>query len=220
LKTIIRIRWDRIWRGPHGEDRFPRRLTEEWQRYRRDLFLRYTLPSLWGTCADWCVWLLADRANKRMHQPLDRCEYVYDDAALVQPTERTLLVRMDSDDMLAPIAIRALELSLRRVPSKEFAQLDTGVAWHPASQTLYRWRNPSPPFMVRFVDPGDDIEKSLDFGNHGLMRNQCSVVETMTPTFCVVLHGDNISNSVDSAWIDGDPLMGEDLEMCRGRFPL
>ena len=229
MKVVIRSRWDLIWSGPNGEDRFPHRNTIEWQRERWRLFTRYTLPSLQRqTHADWECWLLADSANKWMH---DRVRGSGDRRAVLvyQPNwwakeiagdvDSIFLTRLDSDDLLAPEALSIMVDASKDMGGNKYVQLDTGVAWHAATETLRRWRNPSPPFYGRVVT-ADELRKGLPgLGHHGQVRPECKVIATDEPTYCVLLHGGNISNSPDRAWCN-EAIVGAEKERIMKRFGL
>lgn len=202
MRVIVRIRWDRMWPAEDGSDRFPERCTAAWQQRRWELFTRFTLPSLQRqTHDDWEAWLLADLANANWHAPMPhpRVFYVYDEKNWARDFGREAFVmRLDSDDMLAPGALAAL-LTAARSSTAEFAQLDTGVAWDLNARRLWYWKNPSPPFYGRAADLSEGLP---DFGHHGKIRSRCEVVTTEQPMFCVLLHGGNISNN-DRVWTAG-----------------
>ena len=221
MKTIIRIRWDRIWPGPNGEDRFPARLTADWQARRWQLFTSYTLPSLFRLeSPDWEAWLLADATNQRFHPAVadNRIRFVYDeDSAARALAAPIFLMRIDSDDMLSPDALgRLLDPTLRQ----KYAQLGTGVAWCEATQTFHRWINPSPPFYGRRVEAAELSMGLPGLGHHGHARAESDFIEWVEPLFCVVLHGANISNSTERAWFDPEALTGAARDVCRRRFGL
>lgn len=212
MKVIVRIRWDLPWLDAEKRDRFPQRCTSEWQQERWRLFERYTLPSLMRqTHEDWEAWLLCDPSLASLHflqRPASGVIKVYNTReAARRIDEAVFLMRIDSDDMLAPDALAEMvHLARYRNPSdRPFVQLDHGVAWHEPTETLYRWVNPSPPFYGLIVT-GEDVFEKRDLpglGHHGEARARARVFESDDPSFCVVLHGANISNSKDGSWVRG-----------------
>src|ERR1051326_5560838 len=122
MKVILRVRWDLPWIDPATNiDRFPERKTVEWQRERWRLFEKYTLPSLEAqTHRDWQAHLLADGALEDVHRDvlpsslLDRVSIVCNprDRAIFLAAElndrAAFYMRIDSDDMLAPDALRMM----------------------------------------------------------------------------------------------------------------
>lgn len=233
MRALVRIRWDTKWSGPNGEDRFPQRCTIEWQRERMRLFLRYTLPSLVKqTYHPVDVWLLSDPANRSLHEqlglepfespinPVWQFRHIYDskrDAQDMADEAPVFLMRIDSDDILSLDAIALLVEHAHE--GKPYVQLDTGVAWHEPSGTLYRWPNPSPPFYGRIVTAEELMDGLPGLGHHGKIRPECKVLKTEEPTFCVLLHGGNISNSTERRWCT-DKIEGEEKARIMGRFGL
>lgn len=198
MKVLLRVRWDKPWTDVQGRDRFPERKTAAWQHHRRQLWHRYTLPSLVAqTHTDWEAVLLCDIDNRAHHAELHgpRCRVVY--GGLGATDEDVLLMRIDSDDILAPEALATLVQAAADLGDKTYAQLDTGVAYHVATDTLYQWANPSPPFYGRVVRAGSTLP---GLGHHAQVRPECKVIQTDDPMFCVVLHDTNISNCRERAW--------------------
>lgn len=211
MRAYIRIRWDVAWLDEAGNDRFPQRKTEAWQRERWDLFMRYTLPSLQRqTHEDWVALLFCDydldrpifdSGDKRVlwtpGYPDELCA-----VAGEVPAETGYVMRMDSDDMLAAKAIETLiEHAPRLIRPPEgplYSQLDTGAAYHPASDTVYSWPNPSPPFYGRLWDMSSG--RIPEFGHHMKDRELARPIKTDDPMFCVVLHDLNICNKPSAQW--------------------
>jgi len=226
VKVVLRIRWDMPWLDDQGRDRFPKRCTPAWQQLRLALFMRYTLPALQRqTHADWEAWLLADQANLHMHptmvEPRVRFVYNFKDACakLGDAGNDVFFMRIDSDDILAPDALAAFIHHAKYLDSGNYRylQFGDGYAWHTASERIYTWNNPSPPFYG-YVAPAAVLETNVpSFGHHAEARTMSYVIHG--PMYCVVMHGDNISNQPSRAWCKG-PLDGPECGLLIERFGL
>lgn len=218
LTTYVVIRWDLPWSGrrpAHAEGNWLRRQAS-WQAKRRELFERFTLPSLQAqTSTDWCALLLADRALEQYHKPVSdpRVRWIYGPPDLTadldrRPSkmlqlqdgdeicrwERTLWVRMDSDDMLAPRALELMRSALESVGPGGWVQLMTGVAYHAPTETWLGWHNPSPPFYGQVAD---DLPL---FGDHSRVAPAAASLGSHLPHWAVVLHDCNLLNALESPW--------------------
>jgi hypothetical protein len=229
VRTILRIRHDLMWPGPQGEDRFPRRCTLDWQIERARLFRTYTLASLRRqNTSGWEVWLLSDSTNESLHKmvgigtgdPRVRIEYHPNERAR-EIQEDVFLMRIDSDDILAPDAIETLLGYAQTCSSRPYIQLDTGVAWDERTSTMYNWTNPSPPFYGRIVKKEELVGGLPGLGHHVKVREngECLVIKTDNPMFCVVMHGGNISNNTDRKWCHS-PITGYERTIFMERFGL
>lgn len=228
MKVILRIRWDTPWLDANKTDRFPKRKTAEWQALRWAIFTNYMLPSLQKqTHADWEAWLLCDPENAHLHR-IDiaepRVRFAYD----LRATARTVfehydagvfLMRIDSDDMLAPDALQSLLACTDQLSAHKFLQFGDGYAWHIGTKKLYHWANPSPPFYG-YVAHSQVLKHTLpDLGHHAKAREQSYIVSPGQQMYCVLLHDDNLNNAPNRAWCRG-PIAGPDMERATQWFRL
>jgi hypothetical protein len=208
---ILRIRWDvpftrNAWHVDRGR---------AFQQYRWSLFTRFTLPSLHRQRVPWRAWLWADRELAALHAelPLDdsRVRFVYDldeearSVSEAEPGRAFMIGRIDSDDMLAPEALAVVGHAARQVDAaRRCLQMFGGCAYDEPRNRVLPWRHPSPAFVFRPM-MGTDLAAGFPSfgGKHSHLHQESVHLATLTPPFCVVLHGKNLDNSPDRKYAKG-----------------
>jgi hypothetical protein len=225
---VLRINWNLDLRSPR-----PRCLDRDkpaWQAKRRELFSRYTLPSLLAqTEPDWQAWLRCDPALEHLTAPMAadlagidrRVRVVYDTPAAMAELaihhDRVTVGRIDSDDMLHPGALARWSSE-----SPGLVQFGHGYALDHGTGRLYEWNHPSSPFIAEI---GWRITESSRIGltglpglggNHGQVYEVARRIDDAR-WYLVVVHGINICNSLRARWCNRE-LLGKERAAVLAEF--
>jgi hypothetical protein len=202
---VLRINWNVHLTGPAADEN--RRCDPAWHAQRRDLFLRYTLPSLQRqTEPDWQAWLRYDPALANLTDPLrvelrePRVRFICDTPAAIRELARTgprhlVFGRLDSDDLLHPGALARWS---REPPG--LVQFAYGYALDVRTGRLYEWDHPSSPFIARVGDASMLAGDLPDLGgDHGRVHEIARRIADRR-WYMVLLHETNLCNRIDRPW--------------------
>ena len=180
----------------------PARETEQWTETRFRFWLAFTLRSILDQqVEDWRYWLVCSRALRHLTEPLrkaitdPRVELVYDDEcvgrlARLDPAERYLLTRVDSDDLYHRAAASTLLGARSRTP---FLQFNHGFAVDAATADVLPWRSRSSPFYTHVY--GEEVRR-LDTWTEPDHTTVARSATVLGPGhFLVSLHGANTSTT-------------------------
>jgi len=188
--TRVAIRWaDRV---PSGR----------WVTDRAEMLRRITATTVLASDACW-VWRtcperldqVTEIASTLHPTPVVVLEDQVTDDRVWPDASRFLTFRLDSDDAYMPTALRPHSVAPGGVVSFDFGyQLD----WH--AGTVAARKYPSGPFLAV---AHDRRERMLTTGgDHGKARHGRRIHHVTEPSWCQVVHGNNLSTS----WQNGKPL--------------